>query len=257
MKKLLGVSIVAMWAVAPMVADAAVAKLNAGAPGSTTDIATTSYVKGAYKAAADTIDAVIDNITTTDGQYSKAANSVGVNLKALDDQIKANALAIQGLGGQGSIADQIKAGAQGADFTATNTSGISAETIAGAINEVGTDLEGVKDDITTLNGDSSVSGSVDNKIATAVDAIDDALDLKQDKSDSTVTLDALSAAGLTTTDLNDDEGVAANLIKVAKKAKTNANNINTINNKVINLVSDWTTNAVVPTKVSDLPDFGG
>lgn len=258
MRKLLGVSIVAMWAVAPMMADAAIAKLNAGAAGSTTDIATTSYVKGAYKAAADKIDAVIDDITTTDGQYSKAANSVGTNLKALDDQIKANADAITALGGGGNIASQISSGAQNGTFSATQASGLESVTIKDAINEVGAGLEDVKDDIATLNGDSSVPGSVDAKIATAVDAIDGALDLKQDKADSTVSPAALTTAGLTAgTDLNADEGVAANLIKVASKAKTNAGNINTINNKVINLVSDWTTNTIIPKKISELPDFGG
>ena len=85
------------------------------------------------------------------------------------------------------------------------------------------------------------------------------------------------------TDLNANEGVAANLIKVAAKAKanttaintinnsavmasgidstkvaqiaTNTENIVTINNKVINVVSDWATNAVVVTKISDLPNL--
>lgn len=268
MKKLLGVSIVAMLAVAPGMADAAVGKMNAPDAVSNTNIATTSYVKGAYKVTADKIDAVIDDITTTDGTYSKAANSVGVNLKTLDSQIKANTDAISALNGAGgSIATQIKEGAEGADFTATNASGITSDKIGEAINEVGEGLEGVKDDLATLSGN-----------------VNDALDLKQNKSDSTVTSDALTNAGLVAgTDLNANEGVAANLIKVAAKAKanttaintinnsavmasgidstkvaqiaTNTENIGTINNKVINVVSDWATNAVVVTKISDLPNL--
>ena len=270
MKKLLGVSFAAILAVVPMMASAAegdrtgLAALTIKDATANTNIATTSYVKGAYNAVAQKVNTLVsDTAIATDGEYIKAGKTVAFNLDALDDQVKANASAIQALGGTGSIADQISTGAQNGTFTPAGTSGISSTNIKDAINEVGTDLEDVKDDIATLNGDANTTGSVDNKIAAAIDDLDDDFADKQDKSDSTVTTSALTSAQLTEgTDLNADAGVAANLIKVASKAKTNASNIATntadiatINNKVINMVSDWGSDTVVKAKISDLADY--
>ena len=94
MKKLLGVSIVAMLAISPMMASAAegdrtVTKIEAASVSKDTNIATTSYVKGAYKATADKIDALIDDTAiAANGNYIDAEKTVAHNLKELDTAIK-------------------------------------------------------------------------------------------------------------------------------------------------------------------------
>ena len=95
MRKLLGVSIAAMLAVSPMMANAAqsAATLNAAAAGTaSTKIATTTYVKGAYKVLADAHDAVVNDITVTgvtgEGNHITNNASVAENLKSLNTAIK-------------------------------------------------------------------------------------------------------------------------------------------------------------------------
>jgi len=237
MKKLLGISIVAMLTVIPTMANATLTKENlpanyVGTP--STDLATTTYVKGAYKATSARIDEVIDEINSLNS-------------------------------GEGSVASQITSGAEGATFTADNDSGITSNTIGDAINELGADVEQNKSDIATINASDAMTSGIDaTKVAQIATNTADIATLssdKQDKSDSTVTSAALGTANLTTSDLNEGAGVAANLIKVAQKAKTNAANIatnaddiDTINNKTITFVQEWGGNPVTK-KISQLPDF--
>lgn len=350
MKKILGVSIVAMLAVSPMMAHAARTVTALGTKDATEsgNIATTSYVKGAYNAAAGAINALItDTAVSGTHNYIQAGETVSGNLGLLDANVKANADAIAALGGGGSIANQVKSGAQNADYDATkddyanntigkaihdNTAAISAlntnkqneadsnvtsaaleaaeltsadlntghgvaanlikvagnvkdnaATIAGHTTAINNHADAIDllngsdttsgsvayavkqladgavasntSAIATLNGDASTDGSVAKQIATAVSNINTNLNAKQNESDSNVTSEALTAAQLTSADLTTGHDVAGNLVKVAQKAKTNATNINTINNKVIKVVSDWGDDTAVQVKISDLDAF--
>ncbi len=94
MKKLLGISIVAMLAVTPMMANAAQTAANLAATSGTEQnaIATTSYVKGAYNAVKAAHDAVVSDITVGSGTHYHitAGNSVAENLGELDTAVHQN-----------------------------------------------------------------------------------------------------------------------------------------------------------------------
>ena len=93
MKKILGISIAAMLAVTPMMANATQTAGNlAATTGSETNaIATTSYVKGAYNAVKTAHDAVVADITVSGTHdHVTAGNSVAENLVELDTAVKAN-----------------------------------------------------------------------------------------------------------------------------------------------------------------------
>ena len=104
MKKLLGISIVAMLAVTPMMANATgtqtAANLAATSGTEQNAIATTSYVKGAYNAVRAAHDAVVSDMTVADGTHYHitAGNSVKDNLVSLDTAVKANDDAIGTIG---------------------------------------------------------------------------------------------------------------------------------------------------------------
>lgn len=95
MNKLLGVSIAAMLAVTPMMANATTANHRALTPATVGDvsanqnIATTSYVKGAYNAVADEVNAIAGDIAiTTVGNETlnniNTTDSIATNVKTLD-----------------------------------------------------------------------------------------------------------------------------------------------------------------------------
>ena len=109
MKKLLGVSIAAMLAVSPMLANAAVSSLATNGndkatldavsnESATTNVATTSYVKGAYNAIAAEHNKVVTAVNKIATDINVAAgnqvqggavlstNSVAQNLVALDQR---------------------------------------------------------------------------------------------------------------------------------------------------------------------------
>ena len=103
MKKLLGISIVAMLAVTPMMANAAGQAIPATpqtgntyyaaavASEGTSKIATTSYVKGAYNAIQTELNGIATDIdVTTDGTHIHASKSVAENLAELDTAVVAN-----------------------------------------------------------------------------------------------------------------------------------------------------------------------
>jgi hypothetical protein len=92
MNKLLGVSIAAMLAVTPMMANAAnsVAQLPTyEVEQANTNIATTSYVKGAYNAVANQVNNVRNDITvdTSAAKNISASNTIGGNVTALDTAV--------------------------------------------------------------------------------------------------------------------------------------------------------------------------
>ncbi len=186
MKKLLNISVIAALAVLPVAANAdagdQVAKINAAAVTATEAIATTSYVKGAHKDLADKIDAFIDSTSiATPGNYIDSGKDVAHNLVELDTQAKANADAIAGwTSGNNSITNQIQTQAQNANFTATSE--MTANTIAGAINE----LDGEVDTLQGQMGDTALANTFDSA-TTVTAAVNELESDKQEKSDSQVT----------------------------------------------------------------------
>ena len=93
MSKGFGISLVAFLAVVPMVANAegerVLSKFGTGNVVSSSDLATTSYVDGAYKATTDKIDLLIDDTAVTvNGNYIDKDKSVSANLKELDTALK-------------------------------------------------------------------------------------------------------------------------------------------------------------------------
>lgn len=139
MKKMFGTSLIAIMMATPMLANAAVGDrtvtvINATAPvEASSTLATTTYVQGAYVAAADKIDALIVDTAAAEGQYVKSGKTVAANLDALDDQVKANAGNIEtlmaGEAVNGSIANQIKTAVDAVD-AGTLSSDISDNTQA-------------------------------------------------------------------------------------------------------------------------------
>ena len=108
MNKLLGISLIAAFAVTPLVAGAtgerssSLSKLNAPTPESSPNLATTSYVGGAYKTTADKIDLLIDDTAVAeDGHYILGGKSVAANLGELDRAVKGNSDTIEELIGDG------------------------------------------------------------------------------------------------------------------------------------------------------------
>ena len=123
MKKLLGISIVAMLAVSPMMANAAqeAAPLSPSTAvnGDATAIATAAYVKGAYDAAADAINDIVTDIdVTTDGSAMNGQNkmlqataSVAENLANVDTKIGAFTNEASGgiIANENSVSSNLKA----------------------------------------------------------------------------------------------------------------------------------------------------
>ena len=94
MKKLLSVSMFAIIAVAPVMAraDKTIAPLelqNGGNVPASPQVATTSYVKGAYNAVANAVNAVVTDMTVAEGTYThiNPTKSVAENLVLLNNAI--------------------------------------------------------------------------------------------------------------------------------------------------------------------------
>ena len=85
MKKILGISLIAVLAVSPMMASAAdgdrsVTPLNATMPESVSDeLASTTYVQGAFATAAGKIDALITDTTGPNGTYAQTGKTVSTS----------------------------------------------------------------------------------------------------------------------------------------------------------------------------------
>jgi len=165
MKKLLGVSIAAMLAVTPMMASAGntVTTLN-NEQGyvndvfqTNTNIATTSYVQGAYNSLATEINHVADDITVDTANSKNLTNTtIGNNVEELDTA----------MGNVSTLGTNAPAGSVLAD--SDNTTDLV--TAVKAINEA----------LNTDNGESKVSSgknyvSQDNTVGENLDALDDAV----------------------------------------------------------------------------------
>lgn len=186
----MGISVIAALAVLPVAANAAggdqVAKLNASAVVSSQNLATTSYVQGAYKAAADKIDAVIDSTSiATDGNYIDAGKDVAHNLGELDTAAKNNADAISTETTARQNADTAINNNIG---TLSNLTTTEKSNLVAAINEV------------KANSADAYQLKVDSNVA------------DKDAQDNTITYNYISSG----------TGVAANLVALDTQAKTNA-----------------------------------
>ena len=119
MKKIIGISLVAMFAVSPMVARADVTPVTLD---TTDDLATTSYVQGAYNDLAGHINTNVSAINTLNGS------------------------------GAGSVANSVKTGAASADYTNASMTGITS--ISGALGNLDTRVDAVELEI----GDTEYTG---------------------------------------------------------------------------------------------------
>ena len=130
MKKVLGTSFIALFALVPFAANAeagdrTIRLINATPPMfPSPQLATVTYVQGAYVAAADKIDALILDTAAVDGKYVKEIKTVSANLGALDSQVGINANDIEILKGgddvPGSVDNKIKTAVQSVDAGALN-----------------------------------------------------------------------------------------------------------------------------------------
>ena len=228
MKKILGISLVALMAVAPSLANAAgersvsLTKLNASDPVATSNLATTSYVGGAYKTTADKIDLLIDDTAvTTDGTYIKAGKSVSANLTALDGQVK-------------------------------STSDMILDPVNGLAKIVNDDHEAIE----TLNGGTDVAGSVASQIA-------DALETYEGTSASVGNLDDLNTTDQTNVvgAINEVYSTVGNLDGLNTSDKDSVvgainevdSAVNILENKTITYVESWSNPQPVTTKLVSLP----
>lgn len=171
MKNLLGISLIALFAVSPMMANAAegdrdakLTKFGAGAIVLTPHLATTSYVDGAFKASADKIDLLIDDTAVaTNGNYIDKGKSVSANMKELDaglknvnDVVIEHGEAIETLtgDGEGSVAQQIETALGGVsgnagDLTKLNTT--HKDSLVNAVNDVDSAAKDNSEAIQSIN----------------------------------------------------------------------------------------------------------
>lgn len=210
MKKVYGISLIAVFAVSPMMAMAAgersesLTKLSAPASLSTaisTNLATTSYVDGAYKTAADKIDLLIDDTAVTaNGNYIDQGKSVSANLSELDTAVKANASAI----------------------------GDPSKGLIKYVNDNYAAIETLNSAIETLNANASTPGSIDQKIDSAISAV------------NTASGD-LSDLGTT------EKGSLVGAINEVDSA------VETLGTRTLSFVSSWSDPQVTTVPLSELP----
>ena len=191
MKKILGISLVAVLAATPLMARAErnVAVANYATPTSTEAVASTSYVQGAYKASSDRIDALVtDTNVATGGNYIDANESVAHNLGELDTAVKTNENAITVLNGDKNVTNSV-------DYK-----------IDAAKNQLSGDISGLTSRMTTaegkldvLRGDANTAGSVAKAEADAKAYTDTQLQSYTNTTDMTTAIataksEAISAA---------------------------------------------------------------
>lgn len=225
MKKLMGISVIAALAVLPMAANAEVGDrevtaLAAATGGSTENLATTSYVQGAYTAVKTQFDKMVtDTAVAENGNYIVAGKTVSYNLGELDTAVQANADAIAGLTGEGanSVENKIKTQAAGADYSNDSMSGIS--TISDAIANLDTRTDTLEGQM----GNTALDNSDGLTATTVTTAINELQDEKQEKSDSTITAAQDAAHSLLTA----GSDVAGNLVSIAGVVEKLDGDINT------------------------------
>ena len=162
MKKLLGISLVAVLTATPLMASAADrVPLVTPEPTPNTNVASTSYVQGAYNVLGKAINAIDTDLS---GNYAtKEELSAETNARTNADTTLQNNI--------DTLSSTVATKAAQADLEAE----VSArETLAGRV----TTAEGA---ITTLNGDAATAGSVDYKIAQSNTTLNNAINNKADK----------------------------------------------------------------------------
>lgn len=297
MKKIYGISLVAVLAVSPMMARAerAVAVVNYAAPTANTNVATTSYVKGAFKANSDRINALVsDTNVSANGNYIDANESVAHNLGELDTAVKTNTDAIGNTaytGGSLTAAiaalqsDSSDLGStkvnQNGNFTAeTDSTLILGKSVVSAIK----DTAAAVDANTAAIGDanSGLTKTIADEISRATNAetglAEDIADINTEIGNTAYTGGSLSAAisalqstasGLgndkvnqngnftesTNSDLIENKTVVEAIQSTAAAVDTNTDAISTINNKAITVVNDWTNEGTAQIKLADLPEY--
>lgn len=226
MKKISILSLVAVLAATPMMAEAArdtSIKVNyAGPSQASTNVATTSYVQGAYKAASDRINALYDDTAVAakaDGQpayVAVSANStVGENLAALDSAVASATSA---------ASTALTSAINGLNATVSQTTGdinISVAEQSGVLTEVHANI--IDGAVTTgkINDGAVTTG----KIANGTILVEDM------NADAVVT----SADGI-----NADVNSASDTALVTEKAVASA--IDTINGAAASLANDVEAN---------------
>ena len=192
MKKLLSISVIAALTVLPMAANAEegdreVTALAAATGGSTTNLATTSYVQGAYTAVKTQFDKMVtDTAVGTNGSYIDAGKTVSHNLKELDTAVKANTDAIGDTAYTGGTLSAAIAGLQTSagnlgsnkvdnadNFTdESNSNLIKNKTVVAAIQDTASQVDTNTGAISALNGSDSTTGSVAKSIKDKVETLD-------------------------------------------------------------------------------------
>ena len=255
MKKLLGVSIVAVLAVTPMMANAArsASVADVATIASVTDssnLATTSYVQGAYKVLSDAHNAVIDDITVSapeSGQTYEAiseTNSVGENLEALDAKVKTlNATAAT----TNSVRNLIDTEAAKASYDSDVN--YSADTIGAAVKALQS-ISGTTIDNGNYIGASHSAGTV----TSALGALDTQVKANADAiSNNSSAIGASNAASLTTSFSGTNYLTSSSSVVSAATALDTQ--IKTVNDKQIPIVQSWGTagnGTVTQKKISEL-----
>ncbi len=248
MKKISMVSLVALLAATPMMAEAArtVSKINYNngqAVTEDTGIASVSYVKGAYKSAADQIDKLIDDTAVNalaSGSYNAivAGNTVSENLKALDtefdtkqDQLTAGDSNIQTAVKTATGTNAISAVSSYA--TASDSSLVTEKAVLTAINSA---VSGVGNGVDTLIGDTDdLDGS-----AAGQTTIVGAINAKQDQllaGDSEISSAVVQAENISST-INGASDTALVTEKAVVTAAQNAASA-AAGNKRVRVFTEW------------------
>ena len=282
MKKFLGVSFAAMLAVSPMMANAAGAPTTSTAAALTAktaeqisanagNMATASYVMGAYNAIVEEHNDVIDDITvSTAGNYIGTGTGVAENLGRLEEAIKnlegaagnayvtktsAAATAVEGKTLQYVSADGEQVGdnlGKLDNAIATNAIAISAETIRAEAAEDALDdkIDAETLRATTAEGDltnlsNTFTGTERDNLVSAINAV--AADVA-----------SLDGAAATAYQLKTDSNVATagTHILAGQGVGTNLTRldgaVDVVERKQIPYVSDWSTGTVNNVMIEDL-----
>ncbi len=158
MKKIFGISLVALFAAVPMMAGAADLTPNTPADTDAQKVAAVSYVKGAYNAVAS------------------AVNTKQDQLKVGDADIDTAVVASSAISSTAAAANDGKLVTEKAVLTAIEA---ASSDLSGGISGLDTRLEAAESSITTLTGDADTNGSVRNLIAAEATARDEAISTAQ------------------------------------------------------------------------------
>ena len=287
MKKILGISLVAVLAATPLMANAAgelasgvqiqggVTVSNAENGGNA--LATKSYVQGAY----NTVETDIANVNNAVTLLNNNAETAGSVLNAVKTQAANGDYDAEEDYASGTIGYAIKSTTAGAvdaldatesqtgnanngqlNLSITQTDGVITS-ISGSITPNTYDAygaaaaeqtraEGVEGSLSSLTGNASGATS----LVGAINAVDDAVSTLTTNANNTYQqiTDSTVATG-TYAHITQGNGVGANLVSLNGAVVANDGAIATINNKQIPIVSDWATGTVTQKRISQLDTY--